>query len=587
MSDNEREIRSVLYIDIGSVNTRVCLFDKNENHFSFHAAASAKTSYQQPDRSEYLGIVEAVAKLERATKRKFLDKNQNLIMPMALDGTGIDQVAASFSCVEDPRVAIMGLTQQASSANLRTLLAYTGLVPSIEINADDGDKISDQLDALLTLSPRIVLLAGGKDGGAEKAVYRLGETLMLACRSLPREQRPLILFLGNSVAAEQVEQVLSRLTEVSSAANVIEAGSGIDSSINGLVNLLRRDAETMAPGIRTLREKTKSSVVPGAFAFGRSIRLMSRLIRRNQYVLGVDIGARRTISAVSRNLQLQMRTLSVGLGSGIREAAERIPLAKIQSWISYQIKADEIRDYILNKSFYPDLIPANHYSAEIEHAIARCILQECKHASQLDEVCERGSLSTVLLSGALLRNVEDPADALRIGMDSMVAAGSVDYLLDMNGLSHAIGVLAHVNPELTSQVMNVSTYLLLGKVIRPVYNHDLKHKSLLTISLRDDAGNVRQYEVPPGRIYRIPLELGKNYELNFVKVARGVTVPGVKTWTPLGFKSGCLGLVFDCRKVRDGVLVTSKDRAMQIALLEEWKETLGKWTGAEKESGNE
>lgn len=587
MSEIAKEIRSVLFFDIGSVNTRVCLFDKTDGRFSFSAAATAKTAHLRPDRSEYLSIVDAAAKLERSAKRKFLDKNQNFIMPMTPDGAGVDQIAAAFSCVEDPRVAIMGLTGEASLANLHTLLAYNGLQPNVEIAAEDGLPISRHLDALLNASPRIVLLSGGKDGGAAKAIYRLGEILMLACRSLPKEQRPKILFLGNSVASAQIERVLSRQTEVYSAANAIEPGSGIDSSISGLVNLLRKDAEEMAPGIRTLREKTKSSVVPSSFAFGRSIRLMSRLIRRNHHVLGVDIGARKTTVAVSSNLQLKVRTLPIGMGSGIRAAVDRIPLTRIQSWIGYQIKTEEIRDYILNKSFYPDLIPANHYSAEIEHAIARCILQECVRECQLEKISCQSALSAVLLSGSMLRNVEDPADALRIGMDSLMAAGSVDYLLDMNGLSHAVGVLAHMNPELTAQIMNGTTYLALGKVIRPLSGGDAKQKSILTLSLRDDAGNVRQYEVPTGRIYRIPLEHGKNYELNWVKVGRGVTIPGIKTWTPMGFKSGCLGLIFDTRPVRNGSLVVSRDRAVQLAVLEEWKETLGKWSVPEKEPSHD
>jgi hypothetical protein len=168
--------------------------------------------------------------------------------------------------------------------------------------------------------------------------------------------------------------------------------------------------------------------------------------------LGIDIGAHQTILADAVNLALSLHTLPLGIGNNIGNLLNEYTPSDLQSWISFQIKSAEIQDYILNKSYYPDLIPANKYSAEIELALARAIVMKGIENESLSAILSDGSLAMVFLSGAVLRNVERPGEALLFAMDSLAPVGMVDYLLDMNGLSGAIGTLAHLNPVLASQI---------------------------------------------------------------------------------------------------------------------------------------
>ena len=171
-------------------------------------------------------------------------------------------------------------------------------------------------------------------------------------------------------------------------------------------------------------------------------------------------------------------------------------------------------------------------------------------------------------------------------MDSLAPVGMVDYLLDMNGLSGAIGTLAHLNPMLATQIMSTSAYLNLGKVIRPSVRGEPPGKSIMTVSVRDDAGNTRKYDIPFNRIYRIPLEYGKNYELEWIKISHNVTVPGVKTWAPAGFKSGCFGLVFDTREEKDGKIKLPKEKAARDKKLQSWRTELGPWLVKQEEESH-
>lgn len=571
--------RTVLYLDIGTVNTRVSLFDYRDQSYLFIGAASAATSGGDSNYSIYSGVVDAVRKLERATKRRFLDQNSNFVIPMKLGITGVDQIGFSYTCTSDPRIALMGLTRTGSLQNLRNLLANTGIRPVVEICATDGLDISENIDRLLNADPRIVILAGGTEIGAEKAVYRLGEILMLACKSLTREQRPEILFMGSALAGQQMERVFSKISDFSYAPNVLEIGSIGHSSLDSLLSVMNRNAEKQVSGLKDLVERSKTTGVPGEFAFGRSVRLMSRLIKENQHVLGIDIGSDHTVVAKAKNLDLSLEVLPLGMGKRITELLNNFELSELQSWIGFQIKESEVQDYICNKSVYPDLVPGNQYSAQIEQALTRFVLKKCAKEAGMNSILRDGSLGMVLLCGSVVRNVEDPGDSLLIGMDGLHPFGAVDYFLDMNGLTSAVGALAQLNPILISHIMNASTFLNLGKVITPYFNQKNSKiqdgKKFMSVAVRDDAGNVRKFDVPRGRIYRIPLDFGKNYELDFLKIPKEVSIPGVRTWTPLGFKSGCFGIVFD---TRGDALELPKDRTSQISKLKFWKDELGPWT---------
>jgi hypothetical protein len=571
--------RTVLYLDIGTVNTRVSLFDYRDQSYLFIGAASAATSGGDSNYSIYSGVVDAVRKLERATKRRFLDQNSNFVIPMKLGITGVDQIGFSYTCTSDPRIALMGLTRTGSLQNLRNLLANTGIRPVVEICAADGLDISENIDRLLNADPRIVILAGGTEIGAEKAVYRLGEILMLACKSLTREQRPEILFMGSALAGQQMERVFSKISDFTYAPNVLEIGSIGHSSLDSLLSVMNRNAEKQVSGLKDLVERSKTTGVPGEFAFGRSIRLMSRLIKENQHVLGIDIGSDHTVVAKAKNLDLSLEVLPLGMGKRITELLNNFELSELQSWIGFQIKESEVQDYICNKSVYPDLVPGNQYSAQIEQALTRFVLKKCAKEAGMNSILRDGSLGMVLLCGSVVRNVEDPGDSLLIGMDGLHPFGAVDYFLDMNGLTSAVGALAQLNPILISHIMNASTFLNLGKVITPYFNQKNSKiqdgKKFMSVAVRDDAGNVRKFDVPRGRIYRIPLDFGKNYELDFLKIPKEVSIPGVRTWTPLGFKSGCFGIVFD---TRGDALELPKDRTSQISKLKFWKDELGPWT---------
>lgn len=569
---------SVLAAEIGTINTRVCLFEIRAGKYRFIGSASDRTTHLGSDRSEFVGVAAAIRKLEKTAKKKLLDLDGNMIMPMASDFSGIDQVAASYTCIADPRIAIFAVSQAGSLTALRALCERVGAAPVLEASLDDGLSASRQLDQLTETSPRIIVFGGGSENGARKAVYRVGEIIRLYCTSLPREQRPHLLFLGNTETRAEIERVFAKSSDIAFGSNVLETEPIGDDALNALLKVMRKDAAIRAPGFETLRKQTGASFIPGEFAFGRSVRLLSRLVRKHQVVLGVNIGADQTLLAQATDLKLNLKTIPVGLGSTLPEILTESSAESIQTNVDFQVNTSELRDYVLNKSLYPEIVPANQYAAEIENALKQELIALALRKSHAEAIVKSGFLSTVLLAGSGLRNVDDPGSSLRAAMNAIRPYGAVDYLLDVNGLSTVLGTIMHVNPALVSQLMDSSTYLNLGKVIRPrIRERGLfrrKNAEPILVSVKNTQGESKKFALPYGEIYRIPLNYGENYQLEWLKIPRGVETPGIKMFLPFGFKSGCFGLIFD---LRDDERAPESDRVARIERLRLEKKQIGDW----------
>ncbi len=573
LEKNSDSIDIVLTIDIGAINTRVSLFEKTDGRYHFTGTSSGRTVYSDGGEVEYCSVTGAIQKLEKALGRHFLDDNERIITPQKLGMIGADQVVITWSGGEAPRVVLMGLTRDSSIRAMEELLRKNGLRPTAEICAMEGRSLTDNIGTVTEADPDIVLISGGTQEGAEHALYRLGEILLLGCKSIDEKNRPEILFMGNAEAQGQFEKVFRQVTQITFSDNILGTEEPRVSPSGAFQKALLNFTKKRNPALNQLLGEKDFPALSGDFAYGRCIRLLSRINRANRSALGLEVGANRTIAAFGLNLDLRMNVTDAGIGRTLPNLMERTDLKEILPRVSFQLKENELKDYILNKSFHPELIPANSYSAEIEQTLAQFLIRDAVLSNPWKTQLSDGTLGMVLLGGSVLRNVEDPGDALRIGMNSIRPLGLVDYYLDMNGLASAVGALAGINRELAAQVTTPAMFLNLGRVITPL-SRVKEGKRAFSISVRDDSGNVQKYDIIHGGIKRIPLEYGRYYEIDWFNVDKSVSIPGVSTWTSFGFKSGCFGLVFD---MRGNSIEFPKDRSAQIHLLERWKTELGVW----------
>ena len=130
-NDREKEdetIDIVLTIDIGTINTRVSLFEKSGGRYHFTGTASGRTIYSDGGEIEYVSVSGAVERLESALGRHFLDDNGRIITPQKLGMIGADQVVVTWSGGEIPRVVLMGLTNGSSIHAMEELLKKNGML---------------------------------------------------------------------------------------------------------------------------------------------------------------------------------------------------------------------------------------------------------------------------------------------------------------------------------------------------------------------------------------------------------------------------------------------------------------------------
>src|SRR5512140_3646140 len=181
------DAESLLAVDVGTMTTRAALFDVVEGSYRFIAAGQAPSTAAAPFKDLGEGVHRAIENLQTVTGRRLLADDQSLIIP-AVEGNGVDTFAATLSAGPAIKTAVVGLLNDVSVESVQRLARtmYARVVDTIGLN--DPRKSEEQIDSLLRLSPELVIIAGGTDGGATHSVQHLIETIGLTCYLLPTDK---------------------------------------------------------------------------------------------------------------------------------------------------------------------------------------------------------------------------------------------------------------------------------------------------------------------------------------------------------------------------------------------------------------
>ena len=94
---------SVLAIDIGTVSTRVILFDVVEGRYRFLGQGSVPTTMGSPINDVSVGVKAALDLLHDITGRVLFGADGQLIVPSQPNGSGIDACVATVSVGASPQ----------------------------------------------------------------------------------------------------------------------------------------------------------------------------------------------------------------------------------------------------------------------------------------------------------------------------------------------------------------------------------------------------------------------------------------------------------------------------------------------------
>ncbi len=575
------ESDSVLVIDVGAVTTRAMLYDVVDGRYRFLAMGTSSSTAGSPFHDVGEGVRCAIDALQATTGRLLVDSSSRLIMPSKSDGSGVDICAATLSAGKPLRVVSVGLLEgvSAESAQQLATTTYADVVERLSLN--DRRSQTDRLDVIVRARPDLIIMAGGTEGGASHSVLNLLEAVGLACYLLPTNEKPEVLYAGNSELMGEVDSAIAQVAHLSVAPNIRPAieVEQLAPAQKQLSQIYRAVRSRQIIGVNELNQWTGNRLVPASAAFGRIVRFLSKVYDPAKGVMGIDLGASAATLAASFSGDLVLGVYpDLGLGVGLPHMLDGSSIEDIQRWLPIELSEADLRDYMHNKALYPGRLPATGEELALEQALARQAIQLAlkRLAPRFPKQGAGDGLlppfEPVLATGSVLGKAPLPGQSLLMVLDGMQPVGVTTIVLDQNGLAAGLGAAAEVNQILPIQILESNTFCNLGTVISPVGNTALGSPAL-RVKVAVEGGNETSLEVKHGALEVIALPPGKPATLHLQPLNRfDVGMGGPGRGGSVRVVGGALGVVIDAR---GRPLRLPSDPGRRRDLLKKWLWTFG------------
>jgi hypothetical protein len=550
---------SVLAIEIGTVSTRVILFDVVEGRYRFLGQGIVPTTLGAPSNDVSAGVKAALDQLHDITGRVLFNSEGQLVIPSQPNGSGIDACVATVSAGPPLKVVAIGLLEDVSAESAKNLASttYAQVMDTMSLN-DRRDTVS-RLDNILKIHPDLIIVAGGIENGASKGVLDLLEAVGLACYLMPKEQRPEVLYAGNSALVKEVQASVGTLANLHIAPNVRQSyeSEQLTPSQPALAQIFRLVRSRQMRGIQEVDEWTGNHLMPSATAFGRTIRFISKeYAHTHKGVLGIDVGASATTvaSAFDGDLRLSIRP-ALGLGENLPQILSFCSLSDITRWVPVDVSDNYIRDYIYNKSIYPTSLPISYEELATEQAIAcQAMHLAIKQASKSYPPNLPGSMEgllpwfePIIVSGGVLTEAPANNQTVMMVLNGLQPTGVTTIALDRNNLAASLGATASVTPLLTVQSLDTTNFVNLCTIITAIGTAP-PSTPILRVRLTNEDGASSEQEVLQGTVSMIKLPLGQVGSLHLTPLHRyDVGMGGLGRGGTVKVIGGVLGVIIDAR----------------------------------------
>jgi len=580
MTTSQVEVESLLAIDIGSVHTRALLFDVADGRYHFVAAGQAPSTGGAPFMDISEGVRLAIERLHEITGRVLIGSDEGMILPSRPDGSGVDALVATTSAGPVLNLVAVGLLENVSLESAQRLVTstYGRLAETVWMN--DHRTMEAQVDAIIQARPDVIILAGGTEGGANRSVVKLVETVGLACYLIPQDHRPTVLYSGNQALEDKVKSSLEGIAPVKSSPNI---RPGFDIEDLGpaqeiLAEVIEQVRTRNIKGIQSLGSLASGGIKLSANAFGRVVRFLSRINDSHKGVLGVDVGGTSTVIAAGYCGRLSLGVHRLGIGESMPAVLDHTSVGEIMRWLPMHVPEGTVVDYIHHKMLHPGTLPVTVEDLAIEQSVARQVLRVALKKSQqgissltgTDGSGQPMQFEPILATGAVLSQPPTPGQSLMMLLDGIQPVGITTFVLDQYNLTAAMGAGAEVNTLLPVQVFESGAFLFLGTVVSPISEARYGTPILNVRLVREDTTET-QVEVAQGSFHMIPLPRGQTGQLFLEPLSRtqlGLNRPakGVK------ITGGTLGAVIDAR---GRPLNLPDDDSRRREMIKKWIWTLG------------
>ncbi len=565
-------VSSLLGVEIGSCNTRAVLFDQAAGQFHFLSASSSPTSIIHPFKNINDALLQALMGLQTASSRSLLDDTSHLILPSLADGSGVDGLVVTYSAGKPLRILTIGLLPDFSA---KSALKLASTIPGCIVSSLDPagtPRRVDQLDAIISSEADIILFAGGTDHGSVNAIRKLEDVVLQACKSIPPERVPTVIYAGNSILAQEMEEHFENIARFFPAVNIrpkidLEDFTSAMEVLSGVVTGIRAN---QYEGFKNLQKICSTPPIPSSFGFDRIIRYLSLRYPSSKGVLGVDLGASATTLVSACQGFSEVSVSPFGLGQGLKPFLESHSADLVTRWLSEESAVDAATDYLWQKNLYPQSVPATAETLDIEQAAAREILQSGMQLLLNQAGFRDACYESILVTGSVLTRTPQPGEALMMVLDGIQPVGVTSIILDRNGLASLLGAAAVINPLIPVQVIDSSAFTNLATVISPLAKAK-PGTPILRVSIDYGQSSVTRLDIKMGSLVAFPLPPGQTASI-LMEPAHGVVIDPVRKANGFKVYGGLCGVVIDARG-RPLFLPTENDLRRQT--LQHWASIIG------------
>lgn len=577
LTPNAATLQSFLLADCGSQITSVVLFDVVDGVYRLVAYAQAPTTAGMPWLDLALGVQQAIAEITEITGRVLLTEKGELIRPAQANGTGVDRFGMTTSAAPPLTAVLVGLLDEVSLASARRALQSIYTLELDHFSLADQRSQQAQVEALLAQQPDLLLIAGGTEGGADRRLLKMVETIEVAAGLQLLAQRPWVIFAGNSQLREQVTAILGGTVKLQMAENVRPALNQEQlTDTMRLLGALYEDLRVAAlPGVDGVLAWCDFPPLPTAQAFGGIVEYFAALYKG--HVLGIDLGASSATFVSARPGQVRLAVRSdLGMGRTLAQVWAQQPPEWVLNWLPHEVAPSALEDFVRNKGLYPYTVPVTEEELYLEQALARAALQALAQgaATSWDWNIAEGLLppfDLLVVRGGVLSETSRPAQVLAMLLDALQPTGVFAVALDRYGVLPALGALAPYEPLVPVQALEAGALLEMGWVVVPV-GQVAAGETMLSVRMKSAAAGSLSIEVQAGTLEVLPLAPGVAAELTLEPHKRVDVGAGPGRARTVTVHGGAVGLVIDAR---GRPLVLPEEPENRRDVVRQWLQDMG------------
>ncbi len=539
----------LLSLNFSSTEIQSLLFEKEAGRYAL--LGSARQAIRIDDAQSLMPAFQEVMRtLEAESGMTLLDEKGKLAHEGHADLDGLSAVGFSLSGAKPIRVALMGISEAYSMASLRRLVSLFDTEIVLEVQLQAPHNQSKQLQALSDAEIDMLVIAGGAEEGASRALRNAIENTRLLYHLMPKAIQPQIVYAGNPVLADYARLEIEAGDDFHLAPNLRSGDGQEDLSVawRAMLRAYQRVRLQQYPHLRELQAQLKAPLMPASFAMGRLARFIAALSETNKSVLLADLSDDSSLILLANKKELMATRVANTIDDEI--------IQKTQYYCSQPVSLPEVGEYLMNKQLHPEYFAVGITDFAIDQAWSRACLWRAMRAlkainPRLDWHDAEGlnaPCDPIILSGArFIKNLQ-AHQTLAIALDGILPHGISTIALDDMNLLCALGTLAEKEPLLVVQMLELDYLHNLGSVVS-ISSKDYEEHTLLELEVvtADDAPRSysrigwRQLE----KIETASEDGLRVYLAPSAKTDVGMGMVGLGGWVTV--PKSALGLVLDAR----------------------------------------